>query len=502
MTTTNNVDTVAGLEPAAVWSFFARISDVPHPSKHEAQVCKLVRGLAEEHGLTVRQDAAGNLVIVVPASPGCEDVPITVLQGHVDMVGEKNADCSHDFEKDPIRLVLGQAPEGDEQVVRATGTTLGADNGIGVAMGLAVAVSSDVVHGPLEILLTVDEEAGMTGAGALEPGSFEGRCLLNLDSEEDDVLYIGCAGGCDCTLTWDLDLDRSVDGASACKVNVSGLLGGHSGSDINENRANAIKLLVRTLRRGGNGSVRLASLRGGSLRNAIPREAEAVVVGDDEALVSVKAAAQAVAAEAVRESGEQGISIQVEDADLSEIGGAVSGEDTGRLLDALAALPHGVLRMQTEIAGLVETSNNVATVTGTVQDGGSVLRVVVGNLTRSSSATCKEQAADQIAAVGHLAGAAVEIGGAYPGWEPDMDSPILAKCRRVYERLFGEQPNVTAIHAGLECGIIGERVGKIDMVSFGPRIEGAHSPDERVYVASVQKSWKYLLAVLEEQTRG
>ena len=488
---------VAGLEPAEVWSLFSRITAIPHPSKKEEQLCRFVRTTAGEHGLKVREDRAGNMVIPVPASPGREQAPVTVLQGHLDMVCEKNADCAHDFERDPLRLRLDQDGDG-KAIVRADGTTLGADNGIGLAMALAAATAPEVVHGPLELLFTVDEEAGMTGADALTPELFSGRILLNLDSEEDDALYVGCAGGCDTTLSWELGLSPVDREAAAVRVTVSGLRGGHSGGDIHENRGNAIKLLARTISRVLPAPVRITSIRGGQLRNAIPREAEAAVSGSRATLDALQTAAAEVASEAIGESGEKTLLIRVEPIPADQVSLALSAADSRRVLLAIAALPHGVLGMHRTIEGLVETSNNVATVrSGPAQDG-KVLVVEIGTLARSSSTSLKWTTAGQITAVGALAGATVVTGNEYPGWEPNPNSPTLAVCRRVYQQLFGEEPKVTAIHAGLECGIIGERVGGMDMTSFGPRIEGAHSPEERVYVASVQKSWKYLQAVLAE----
>jgi dipeptidase D len=453
------------LEPAMVWRFFGEIAAVPRPSKKEGRIRDRVRQLAHENGLRVREDRVGNMVIEVAASPGRELMPVTVLQGHLDMVCEKNADTAHDFERDPIQVMVEKDPDG-EPIVRAAGTTLGADNGIGVAMALAVACADNVVHGPLELLFTVDEETGMTGAQGLEPRFLRGRRLLNLDSEEDDKLYIGCAGGCDAVLSWQLPVKPIAEGMEVCRVTVSGLRGGHSGGDIHLNRGNAIKLLTRALLR----------------------------VNTD----SLQTAAEQVRGEGLRESSEEKLVIRVEAASAGEASAALAPTDTHRVLSALAALPHGVLGMQAKMEGLVETSNNVATVSFALDAQGNRAQVEVATLSRSSSGSRLNEVLAQITAVGRLAGAAVRTGNAYPGWEPNPDSPTLTTCRTVYEKLFGEPPKVTAIHAGLECGIIGERVGGADTVSFGPRIVGAHSPDERVYVASVAKSWRFLTAVLAE----
>lgn len=502
MTSAADAHPVAALEPAAVWRFFADIAAVPRPSKHEQRIRAHVRQTAERLGLAVREDAAGNLVVAVPASPGHGDAPVTVLQGHLDMVCEKNAGTPHDFERDPIRLVLDRDPQTGREFVRADGTTLGADNGIGIALALAAASSPDVVHGPLEILCTVDEEMGMSGAGALEPGFFSGRRFLNLDSEEDDVLYIGCAGGGDVTLTREFALRPLDERAELARVTVSGLRGGHSGGDIHENRANAIKVLARVLTAPRRAPLRIAGLSGGSKRNAIAREASALVAGSHRTIGQLRRAAEEVRAAVVRESAETHAAIRIEPAERSAAGAALSPADSARLLLLLTGLPHGVLETHPQVRDLVQTSNNLATIAAEPVDGHARLRVTVGNLSRSSIESRLEATRAQVAAVGRLAGAAVELGHSYPGWEPNIDSPLLATCRRIYRELFGADPKVTAIHAGLECGIIGRRVPGLDMVSLGPQIKGAHSPDERVYVDSVRKSYRFLTAILAELARG
>lgn len=498
MSAEQNAKVVAGLEPQAVWSLFAEMAAVPRPSKHEQKIQQFMLKKAAELGFQARKDSVGNILVEVPAKPGCENAPITVLQGHLDMVGEKNSDTRHDFEHDPIQLEL--AEEQGEQIVRAKGTTLGADNGIGVCMSLAAAVSPDVKHGPLEILCTADEEMGMTGAKALEPSFVKGRRMLNLDSEDDTSIYIGCAGGCDSNLAFKLPVSRAGKSSETCRITVSGLRGGHSGGDIHENRGNAIKLLVQTLRSSEVvQQLQLGELTGGSKRNAIPREAAALVAGPAGTIESLTQAAELVQEEAVK-LGEKKCVIDVVTAPpAAEVAGA---QDTARVLSAIAALPHGVQAVVPEIAGLVQTSNSTSTVDSTVEDG--VLRISIGCLSRSSKRAELHATVRQIAAVGELAGANVKSGNEYPGWAPNVDSPVLAVCRRVYQELFKEEPNVTAIHAGLECGIIGERMGEgaMDMVSFGPRIEGAHSPDERTWPGSVAKSYKYLIAVLGELAKG
>ena len=493
---------IEALEPTPVWRFFAGIAAVPRPSKHEQRIRAHVRQTAEQLGFAVREDRTGNLAIDVPATSGYEKAPRIILQGHLDMVCEKNAGTQFDFDREPIRPVIDQDEKTGALIVRADGTTLGADNGVGVAMALAAASSPDVVHGPLEILCTIDEEMGMTGAGQLEPGFVRGQRLLNLDSEDDTVVYIGCAGGGDVTLTWELDTQPLAANLEIGRVAVSGLRGGHSGGDIHENRGNAVKVLVRTLQAAGVTGLQVASVAGGSKRNALARESSAIVAGPAGTLAALKKVAAEIRDAVIREFAEPAAVIVVEPVGRDQAARALSVGDSQRLLWALTALPHGVLEMHPKVTGLVQTSNNVAIIASEPAGNGSKLRVVVGCLSRSSVAGRLAATREQIAAVGRLAGAAVELGHAYPGWEPNIDSPLLGVCRRVYEQLFNEAPRVTAIHAGLECGIIGQRLGDIDMISFGPRIHGAHSPDEHVYVASVQKSYRYLTAVLGELARG
>lgn len=486
---------IAKLEPKAVWEFFAGMTQVPRPSKKETLIQKHFCDLAEKHGFEYTHEQVGNIIVKVPATPGHENAPITVIQGHLDMVPEKNRDTQHDFEKDPIRPVIDKDTALNLDIVRAEGTTLGADNGMGVAMAFAVATCKNVVHGPLELLLTCDEEAGMTGAKALKPDSFEGRRLINLDAEEDDFIYIGCAGGCDSNLSWSYPT-KAMNGESIRRITVRGLRGGHSGGDIHEGRGNAIKLLVRTLRRTG-GGVRLVEFEGGSMRNAIPREAHAIVAIAEANEAALNEAAAAVQAEGRAESYEAGLTIAVEDAAADS---AMSADDTRRWLDAMTAIPDGVMGMHPKVPELVQTSNNNSTLV--CERKGDRIKLKLGTLTRSSSDSRVEVAKDQIAAVALMSGAELSHGNQYPGWEPNPSSALLETVRSQYVQLFNEEPTVTAIHAGLECGIIGQRVGSMDMVSFGPTIRGAHSPDERVYIASVAKSYKLLCAVLGVLAKG
>ena len=490
---------IAQLEPKLVWQFFAGIAAVPRPSKHEEQIRAHLREVAAKHGLTAREDEVGNIVIDVPASPGCENAPTVVLQGHVDMVPEKNSGTQHDFEKDPIRTKITKDEKTGADIVVAEGTTLGADNGIGVALALAAATDPDVKHGPLQLLNTVDEEAGMTGAKALTPEFFKGDIFVNLDSEEDNAIYIGCAGGTDTNITWKLPLTACDGNCEPTRITVSGLRGGHSGGDIHENRGNANKVLTRVLHAGPTG-MKLAAINGGSKRNAIPREASAVVCGPAGLQAALQAAAAEVQKQVAEESGEPGLKIAVESA-KGDCDGTISPEDTRRVVAGLAALPSGVLGMHPKMPDLVQTSTNFGIITSEI--AGKALKIDVCMLSRSSSLSLLHVVRDQLEAIAGLAGAEAVSGNEYPGWEPNPDSPTLAVCQRVYRELFGDDPHVAAIHAGLECGIINERVGgRLDTVSFGPTITGAHSPDERVYIDSVGKIWTYLKAVLAELAKS
>ena len=480
---------IESLEPKAVWRFFSGLAAVPRPSKQEQKIRAHVKQLAESLKFKVREDSVGNLLIEVPATKGREGAPPTLLQGHLDMVCEKNSGTKHDFDHDPIRLVLDKAADG-KQIVRADGTTLGADNGIGVALALAAATDPASVHGPLEILCTIDEEAGMSGAKAITAGFFKGRRMLNLDSEEDDAIYIGCAGGTDTTLIWTLPTSSLPAGAEVCRITVAGLKGGHSGCDIHLNRGSAIGLLVQCLQ--AVSTPQLASIEGGSKRNAIPREAAATIAGPKGLAARLTDATKAIQAEAIA-NGEANCEIKVSPAPSSP---AISVEDTRLVLDAIAASPHGVLAVVPDIPGLVQTSNGTTTINSAGSSGS--LRIEVGCLSRSSSKSDMNAALRKIAAVARLAGAQAECANEYPGWSPNVNSPTLAVCKKAYSRVFDHSPRIASIHAGLECGIIGEAVGGMDMVSFGPNISGAHSPDERVDVASVGRMYRYLLAVLAD----
>ena len=476
---------VAELAPREVWTHFDRILTIPRGSKQEAAARQYVLEVATRAGVESHVDQAGNVVVRKPASAGRERAPAVILQSHLDMVQEKRSDLAHDFGRDPL------VPRRDGDYLYATGTTLGADNGIGVAAMLAVLEADDLVHGPLELLFTVDEETGLTGAAQLDPALLRGRLLLNLDSEEDGILYVGCAGGGDSHITLPLRTAAIPAGREALRVRVHGLKGGHSGVDIHLQRGNAIQILVRALL-AGRGRVRadLAALSGGGAHNAIPREATAVVLLAAEAVGPFREGVEAefAAARAEYRAADPGLALELAAAPVPAA--TWTAEDTTRILGLLLALPHGVLAMSHEIPDLVETSNNVAAVRA--QDGG----LVVLTSSRSSVDTALAATRRRIRAVAELAGGTVEEPPAYPGWKPNLDSRILGVTRAVHRQTLGADPEVKAIHAGRECGIIGQKLPGVDMVSLGPQIEFPHSPDERVLIPSVERFWRLLGATV------
>lgn len=479
------------LKPGLVWQHFADICQIPHPSKHEAKLAEHVVAWAAGKGLEVRRDAAGNVVVVVPATPGHESAPTIVLQGHLDMVPEANSDTPFDFTVEPI------VPRVVGDYVYATGTTLGADNGIGVAAAMAIGEDSEAVHGPLELLFTIDEETGLTGAQQLDPKLLTGRTLINLDTEEDGALYIGCAGGSDTRITFTINREDAMPGTLPIRVSVRGLRGGHSGVDIHENRGNALKFMVRLMlavRRAGI-EIGIVSLASGSKHNAIPRESDAILRIRPEDEVRFRQVIEEKAAVLREEFGEidPGQRVEVEtvsgDASTSSVWLAF---DADRILDALLACPHGVLGMSRAVPGLVETSSNLAVIKTEEKT------VWVQTSSRSSVMPSLKATLDQVAAVFRLAGAEVETRDGYPGWKPNPNSPVLQAAKRVFENFFGHEPHVRAIHAGLECGLIGEKFPGIDMVSMGPQIESPHSPDERVQISTVDRFYTLLKATLKE----
>jgi dipeptidase D len=477
---------IKDIAPATLWERFYEISQIPRPSKKEERITAHFEQLFKSLGVPFVKDNVGNLVAQVPASKGFEKAPIVVLQGHSDMVCEKNRDTEHDFDHDPIQLVR----KGDW--IAAEGTTLGADNGIGVAAALALLSDTDAVHGPLEILITVDEETGLTGANKISGNLLKGRYLINLDSEEDGVFYIGCAGGIDTAGSFRVKHMPLPSGKyAAFSLQVSGLKGGHSGGDIHIGRANAIKLLARTLDALQTLSPYITSIQGGSKRNAIPREAELTIVLPDAGVEQAKKIVAQCAKDFKHEfkATDPGAAVALEPASMPMF--VYSKSLATKLLQTLLALPHGVVQMSADIDDLVETSSNLATV---VSDENLI---TIGTNQRSSVESAKRYIAGSVSAALKLAGAKVVQSDGYPGWQPNMQSTLLKVCREVAKKQYGKELEIKAIHAGLECGILGGKYPKMDMISFGPTITGAHSPDEQVHIPAVEKFYTLLKAVLK-----
>jgi len=474
----------SGLQPAVVWAHFATLCAIPRASRQEAALRDTLRRWAEGLGLVTMVDAAGNLIIRKPASAGCEQWPGVILQAHLDMVCQKNADSSHDFSRDPIRPVLH-----DGWLV-AEDTTLGADNGIGAALMLAALEDRTLVHGPLEALFTVDEEAGMGGARGLAQGLLQGSRMLNLDTEEWGEFYLGCAGGQDVNVERHGPAEPLPAGWQACQIVLRGLRGGHSGVNIHEERGNAIKLLVRVLVGLTAGSpLRLSSLLGGSARNALPREAFATVAlpADELAKLPALLAAQQALLKNELRGIDDGLLLELAPAEATQV---MSAAEQNVWLASLHAAPHGVRRMSRLVPGVVETSNNLGMVD--LHPDGGTCNFMVRSLIDSGS----EALADEILSLWALSDTVAEKSGAYPGWAPNPASPLLAVCQAVYRREFAADSSVQVIHAGLECGIIGAKYPGLDIVSFGPTIRGAHAPGELVEVASVGRCWHLLKAIL------
>lgn len=474
------------LQPQGLWSNFYDLTQIPRPSGQKEEVSAFLANYGRSLGLETIVDEIGNVIIRKPASPGYENHPGVILQGHMDMVPQKNNDTVFDFAKDPIEAYI------DGEWVTAKGTTLGADNGIGVAAAMAILADKNVVHPPLEVLVTVDEETGMYGAFALEGGLLQGKTLLNLDSEAEGELYVGCAGGVDTTAKFAYTPVEVEEGDVAVKVSVTGCKGGHSGCDIHLQRANANKLLFRFLKEAvANYEARLASVEGGSLRNAIPREASAIITipaeGLDEVMDLVAEFEDLFVAE--YDGVEDNIRFMAEQVECPAMELPEDVQDF--LIHAITACPHGVYRVIPEMPDVVETSNNLAMLK--TEDN----CVTVYCLTRSSVESRKEELQEIIHSVFAMAGAEVEFSGSYPGWKPNLKSHILEVMKQTYQENYGVEPRVIIIHAGLECGIIGRNYPGMDMISFGPTIKYPHSPDERVNIATVAKFYDYLLATLK-----
>lgn len=476
------------LKPAMVWKYFEEICQVPRPSKKETKIGEWLMEFARKNDLKAKQDEAGNVLISKPAVKGRENAPGIVLQSHMDMVCEKNSDTKHDFDRDPI------VPYIDGEWVKAKGTTLGADDGIGMAAALVVLTSDDICHGPVECLFTVDEETGLTGAFALKPDFFEGRILLNLDSEDEGEIFIGCAGGIDTVVKMPYDTVTTPAGQFAVKITVKGLQGGHSGDDINKGRGNAIKILNRFLwdinARYG---ILAEKFEGGNLRNAIAREASAVIVFDEALKEKVRVDFNVYVAdmEEVWNLTEPGLSLDLESTPVPSA--VLTKDSTARLLNGLYACPHGVFAMSYRMPGMVETSTNLASVRFVENN-----TILITTSQRSDINSEKMNIAHMVASVFTMTGAEVTHGEGYPGWAPNPNSAILKTSVETYKKLFGKEPLVKSIHAGLECGLFLEKYPTMDMISFGPTLRGVHSPDEKINIETVQKWWKHLVAVLEQ----
>lgn len=475
------------LKPAGVFRYFEEICQVPRPSKKEEKIIAFLKAFGEKHQLETHVDEAGNVLIRKPATPGMENRKTVVLQSHIDMVCEKNNDVQHDFLTDPIETVI------DGEWLRAKGTTLGADNGIGVATEMAVLTDDTLRHGPIECLFTVDEETGLTGAFALKEGFITGDILLNLDSEDEGELFIGCAGGVDSVGEFAY---REIDvpaGYYCCRIQVKGLKGGHSGGDIHLGRGNANKLLTRFLCAASRKyDLYLCEVDGGNLRNAIAREAHAVIALPEADKHALRTDLNLFAADVQAEYAVVDPDLQFVMESENFCPKAIDRDTARRLLQTLRVMPHGVYAMSQDIPGLVETSTNLASVK---MKPGCIVRVETSQ--RSSTASAKQDIADMVRTAFEMGGATVSHGDGYPGWKPNPHSEILEIATASYRRLFGVEAQVKAIHAGLECGLFLDKYPRLDMLSFGPTLQGVHSPDERMLIPTVQKFWDHLTDILE-----
>ncbi len=477
---------ILALKPEAIWKHFYALTQIPRPSKKEEKVRAFLKKFGEDLGLETIVDEIGNVIIKKLATEGMEDRKGIILQGHMDMVPQKNADTDHDFEKDPIQAYV------DGEWVTAKGTTLGADNGMGVAAGLAVLEATDLVHGPVEVLITMDEETGMTGAENLKAGVLDGDILLNLDSEDEGELYIGCAGGIDSTGVWAYKAEATPEGMATYKISVKGLKGGHSGLDINLGRGNANKIMnVLLMKAAEKYGLRVAEIKGGSLRNAIPRESFVIAVvpedkkADFEQFISEF---EEIAKDEFADA-DPGLKIEVEKAKATKK--LLDEKTQSNIFAAVAGCPNGVISMSKDFEGVVETSTNLAI----VESDGKKVQIIT--LQRSLVDDDRDKLAAEVRNVFEAASGKANSAGAYPGWKPDPDSPILKEMKEVYKNKFGKTPEVKVIHAGLECGILGATYTNWDMISFGPTIRNPHSPDEMVNIETVGLFWDFLVETLK-----
>lgn len=479
--------TILDLEPRCVWQNFHALTQIPRPSGHTEQVAAYLVDFGHKLGLEAFIDEIGNVIIRKPATPGMENRKCCTLQAHMDMVPQKLADVEHDFTKDPITTWV------DGEWLKAKGTTLGADDGLGVAAAMAVLESKDLKHGPIEVLITKDEETGMYGAFGLKPGTLQGDILLNLDSEDEGELYIGCAGGIDVSASMEYKEEAPAEGFVARKLELKGLRGGHSGLEINQGRANGIKLLTRVVHDLLiEFDCQLANFEGGNMRNAIPREVSATLVFNPEDMDGLEQYISEYEEQLQQEfaSIEENISLKMTETEMPAA--VVPEEIQDNLINALMACQNGVMRMIPTVPDTVETSSNLAIVK--IKDGEAVAHI----LARSSCDTMKDFLADSLISCFSMAGMKVETSGSYSGWQPNVDSPILHAMVASYEKQFGVKPAVKVIHAGLECGIIGAVTPGLDMISFGPTLRSPHTPDEKANIPSTQKFWEFLVATLEQ----
>ncbi|MGB3526039.1 MAG: aminoacyl-histidine dipeptidase [Flavobacteriales bacterium] len=479
-------EAIRALEPKALWNHFADLNAVPRPSKKEERVIQFMKEFGEKLGLPTHVDEAGNVIIKKPGTKGKEKMTPVALQSHLDMVHQKNNDTQFNFDTDGIRMKV------DGDWVKADGTTLGADNGIGVATIMTLLESTDIPHPPLEALFTIDEETGMTGAFELKGGLLDAHILLNLDTEEDNELTIGCAGGVDVTAKGTYATEAAPQGINGYRLSVKGLTGGHSGTEIHIGRGNANKLMNRILLENEGHGIRVSTIEGGSLRNAIPRESVASIGVQADNVEAFTKSFEKLRDTLKSEYGTTDPELKIELVPADLIGNVMAAADQGRFLRAVQACPGGIYRMSPDVEGLVQTSNNVARIE--LKDGSYTVMC----LTRGSVDTEKMDEANSIRAVFELIDAKVEFTGAYPGWIPRPDAKIVKLMSDIYRKRFDSEPHVLACHAGLECGILGTNYPDMEMISFGPTIRGPHSPDEKVQISSVQKFWGYLQEVLAE----
>jgi len=481
-------NSISGLLPSAVWQYFEKVCSIPRPSKKEGAMISYLESFASKEKLNIKIDSVGNVLISKPATPGMENRKKIILQSHLDMVCEKNKGSKHNFDIDPIQPYI------DGNWVKARDTTLGADCGIGIAVQLTILSSHRIKHGPIECLFTVDEESGLTGAFALKPNFMDGSILLNLDSEDEGVIFIGCAGGMDTLADFPVERVPTPIGLFAVQLSVSGLLGGHSGDDIDKGRQNAIKILVRFIWNSmQKHDLKIAHIEGGNLRNAIPREASAVVLipsSEKEALVSEFNMYRSLVCDEISIT-EPTVTLKLESTDPPAT--IFSERQALQLIRSLFIAPTGVFSMSQRMPGMVETSTNLASIKNTIND-----IICISTSQRSDRESCKEHIAQIVKTIFEQGGAKVIHTDGYPGWSPNPDSEILKLVTGIYTDLFGNPPQVRSIHAGLECGLFLEKYPHLDMISFGPTIKGAHSPDERIEIASVQKFWDFLIQILEK----